>query len=398
MKIIAVRFPMGTYTFMLDDAGKLLEVSTSENTGSAIGDIYVGRVEQVKKNINSAFIRISESEKVFLSLQEQVPYFYTKKLSEKQAIVQGDEMLVQIEKEAYKSKLAKVTGSFVLTGRYIILTTDKKKIFVSSKINQQTLRKSLKARLKKYVTEDYGFIVRTNAELVPIEVLIDEIKAFSSLFEEIVSGLQYKKLYSKVYQPEEAYLQQLKNLSLEQSITIEVCQEDLRREISNFCDAHEMDVAIDYVSGYDVNELINQYALKDQLKKALNRKVWLKSGASIVIDPTEAMTVIDVNTEKTLSRKKRQETILNTNLEAAKAIMKEIRKRNIGGIVIVDFIDMDDAEDNKKLMTYLETLAFAMSVKTTLHGMTTLGLVEMTRKKLSKPIAEDDLIQHLLEI
>lgn len=397
MEMLIVDYPWAIYTVLLDDKRNIIEIASEVEDLSGIGNIIVGRIDQVKKNINSAFVRISEDEKVFLSLQESVDAFYTKKVGKGDNPVQGDELLVQIEKEAHKTKLAKATASLVLPGRYTVLTTDQKKIFVSSKINDQNLRKRYKAIYRNMITDRYGFIIRTNACQVTEDVIRQEMVSLSREFDEMLAGIVYKPLYSRLNKPVPNYMKKLRDLSSTDSMKVTLCNETIADKLSEFIRNQGIRAELNVLKSEEPEDLINAYGIRDKLKKLTQKKVWLKSGATIVIDPTEAMTVIDVNTERSLSRKNSSDTILKTNLEAADEIMKQIRARNISGIVIVDFIDMKDHRARTQLIRHVDDACRKMPIKTTLHGMTNLGLMEITRKKLEKPIRENEQIAKLTE-
>lgn len=397
MKLLITHIPVGCFSILMNDKNQLVEVATQKDSGSDIGTIVVGRVEQVKSNINSAFIRISPERKVFLSLHEQGNIFFTKKVGKGETLVQGDELLVQIEKEAHKSKLAKVTSDFVLSGRLVVLTTDRKQIFISSKVDDQELRKHLKKTFKPMVTENYGFIIRTNGAHAQEEEIKDEMLQLVAEYEALTEGLAYKSLYQKLHEPMPAYLKMIRDYKEEEPLRVLVTDERTQAQIERFTEDLDIPCEIRLLSDMNDVQAMQRFGIKEQLQKLLQKKVWLKSGGTIVIEPTEALTVIDVNTEKTLSQKKSEKTILNTNLEAANMLMQQIRSRNLSGIIIVDFIDMKGREDREQLMAHLESLCSKASVKTVLHGMTTLGLVEITRKKLHKPIHENEEIYNLLK-
>jgi len=396
MELLIVRYPWGVFNILMNHKKQIIELQTSEVENTDIGTIYVGKVEQVKKNINSAFVRISDGRKVFLSLDEEHPIFYAKKMGKLQPLVQGDEILVQIEKEAHKTKLAKVASAFTLSGRYAVLTTDKTKIFVSSKMDDAQ-RLTFKSKLRSYATDNYGFIIRTNAQHVPLEVVKEELDALAKEYLSITEHLGYKQVYQILHKPEPKYLSMIRDLAIDEELAITVSEEIIRSEVEAYLEEYDIDASAQLIKGTTTVDLVNSYSIKDKVRKLLMPKVWLKSGATIIIEPTEAMTVIDVNTEKTMSRKASEETILKTNLEATDMIMAQMRARNMSGIIIIDFIDMKSIEHRTQLTDYLEAKCRQASLKTTLHGMTTLGLMEVTRKKLEKPVWENRIIQRLLK-
>ncbi len=375
------------YSFLLDEKDKIVELHVDDYGNQLdVGGVYVGRVEQVKKNINSAFVRISEDEKVFVSLNKIGQPMYVKKQGKGSSIVQGDELLVQIEKAAHKTKQAKATIDLTLPGKYCILTTDKAGVFVSSKIKDDGLRLKLKHGLKTELSDGIGCIVRTNSTEVDLEEVVEEFASLKTTYANLIDKIAFKALYQCVYKPESNYLALYRDLPSEENLVVETDNLKVYKNFEGFI--MKQTSVVNETLVLSEENLNHKYALTEQLTKLRQKKVWLKSGASLIIEPTEAMTVIDVNTEKSLSKKTSDETILNTNLEAAFEAMKQIRARNISGIIVIDFIDMNQKKDERKLIKTLEGIAMKDRLKVTIHGLTKLGLAEITRKKVEKSVYE----------
>ena len=377
---------------LCDARQKLIEVTTESMTGtSVLGNIYIGRVENVVKNLNAAFVCIAPGQNCYLPLQELKNPIFTKKQSEKKAICAGDELLVQVVKEALKTKDPSVSTNLTFTGKYVILTTGKRKIGASSKLPKEKREKLLK------IVEDflsgkeqipYGVIVRTNAA------------------QKIISGAKYLIRYSLVHKEEQPWQKMLNGLY--ETELGEVVTDD-REIFETICNMYGVG-AKQLVTGGSVrsrvDEILTGHGLKiryyedemvslsalsgitSQLHDALRERVWLKSGAYLIIQPTEALTVIDVNTGKNIAKKEMQENFLKVNIEAAEEIARQLRLRNISGIVIVDFINLEAKSAESELLNVFGAALKKDPVPTQIVEMTKLGLVEVTRKKIKKSLRE----------
>lgn len=355
---------------------------------SRFGNIYVGKVKNIVKNINAAFVEIDNRNMCYLSLNEVTAPIY-KTTPNKQVCV-GDEFLIQISKEDVKTKAPVGTTNLSFTGKYVVIVHGKSKIGISAKIDSDAERKRLKAIVDPYASMEYGIVVRTNASKAEESLIVAEIKTLIEQYQKVVTQGIYRNRFTLVYHTPRAYLCAIRDSfskDIEEIITDDI---DLFEQMKEYLNQNQKE-DLDKLRFYQDNQLrLNQlYSVEHKLKKALQEKVWLDCGGTLIIQPTEALTVIDVNTGKAIGKKKDiQETFLKVNLEAAKEIAKQIRLRNLSGIIIIDFIDLVSEEAKKQLMNTLEGYLKLDPIHTSLIDMTALNLVEVTRKKVRKPLLE----------
>lgn len=373
----------------LCEQDKLLEVSFElSNETSILNNIYTAKVKNIVKNINAAFLEISDGILCYYSLSENKTHNFLNP-KKNQTLVVGDELLVQISKEAVKKKAPTATSNINLTGKYIVLTSANKRIGISNKIKKAEERNRLKQIMEEYKDERYGVIVRTNAEQTSFETLKKELLVLSEQMEQLFQRAKYLSCFSCVYQTPAAYLMDIRDQNEQQLGKIVTDDMEIYEELKKHLMIYQpMDLK--KLKFYEKKEisLWTLYGLGKQIKEAMSEKVWLKSGSYLIIQPTEAMVVIDVNTGKSIGKKQMEKHFLHVNLEAAKEIARQLRLRNLSGIIIVDFIDMEDKESKETLLKELHILLKQDRIKTDLIDMTRLGLVEITRKKVKKPIYE----------
>ncbi|MDU6264407.1 MAG: ribonuclease E/G [Anaerocolumna aminovalerica] len=359
---------------------------------SILGNIYIGKVKNIVKNINAAFVEISGGKMCYLSLEENLyPIYIKPKQTDK--LVVGDELLVQISKEDIKTKAPVVTTNINFTGKYVVLIHGRSMIGISSKIEDEEERKRLKKIMKGFKEDTYGFIVRTNAVHMNEERIHEEIMFLKKQYEELKQYGVHKSLFSLLHQTPPGYICDIRDGYADRIDEIVTDDLEIHKNIKEYLENYQKE-DLEKLQLYkdDMISLKNLYSINSKLEKGLNEKVWLKSGATLIIQPTEALTVIDVNTGKAISGKKNvEDTFFKVNMEAAQEIAKQIRLRNLSGIIIIDFIDMSKQEYKVKLMKVLEELFRKDPVKTTLVDMTALNLVEVTRKKVRKPLYEQIL-------
>lgn len=350
-----------------------------------LSNIYIGRVENIVHNIQAAFIEIENGIKCYYSLEDNQHPIFTKK-NGKKALNIGDELLVQVSKEALKTKAPTVTSNLNFTGKYFVLTTGIQKAGYSAKLN-----KNQKYDLQKFVNtldiEPYGIVVRTNAKSATWEQLETEWKQLYNLCSELLKIAPYRTCYSMLYQSPPTYLDPLKSsysdfideiITDEKEIFLKL-QETLDSE--NFTKQNNLKLYQD-----NLLPLKKLYSIDKHIESALRERIWLKSGAYIIMQPTEAFVSIDVNTGKFDGKKRLQETFLKINIEAAQEIAKQLRLRNLSGICVIDFIDLEQEEDKKILLNIFKKFLDKDPIPTNLVGMSKLNLVELTRKKIKKSI------------
>lgn len=379
--------------FLMDESGhpQLIQSATLPEKEDILGNIYVGRVAEVIPGIRAAFVSISSTLKVFLPLSECTePMLINREFDGN--LKQGDELIVQIIAPALKTKQPGATTKLSLTGRYCVCQREGHGISCSSKLDKEAaarLKEAVQeASAQKLIPEDrkqYHFILRTNAgTLKDLTPLFDEIRQFIAFFRELETVYDHRKLYSCLYYSEPEIIRLLKDIpttAYEEIVTdepgiYEILTNSFGNERVRFYQDHML-------------PLSKLYSIDTHLQEALGKKVWLKCGGYLVIEPTEAMVVIDVNSGKAESKgKKSRDYYLKVNLEAAGEVARQLRIRNYSGMIMVDFINMESEEDKNKLLSFLDECLKEDRVRTRLVDMTALGIVEITRKKTSKPLSE----------
>lgn len=421
VRYIITRYRDGILSFTLDSkTGKMESVvftQSAENTEDAkIGDIFVAKVQNVANQIHAAFIDYAPNKKGYLPIHtDYVPVITNRKYDGR--ILAGDEILVQLEKEAVRTKEPVFTTNLSLAGKYSVVSYGNTYKGVSRKCS-----KAEKEQLRTAIPEetDYGVVIRTNAasllytsdaanaksihvsmsqailrtdkaESDVIELLqpvSDEIRYLNEKMSALIRDGIHRTCYSRIWKNEPAYLVNMRDegITYQQILTDDpqICDE-LKDFTALYMPEQLANVLLYQDDTYPLHKL---YRIETQLDELLAKKVWLKSGAYLVIEKTEAMYVIDVNSGKNISKKNTEEYIYQINLEAAKEIMRHIRLRNLTGMILVDFINMEDNEKENTLLQELRVLAKKDRILTTIVDITALGLVEITRKKTTKSLAE----------
>ncbi|MDR0923629.1 MAG: ribonuclease E/G [Hungatella sp.] len=364
-----------------------VDIEPEENQ-SVLGNIYIGKVNHIVKNINAAFVDMGGGQMGYLSLSGASIHFTDQRPFDGR-LRQGDEIIVQVERDAVKTKAPVLTGNLNFTGRYFVLTSGKKQIGFSTKITDQAWKQDMKLFLESRKEEDFGIIVRTNAYKVPKEELESELIQLKESFKMMLDNAKHRTCYSLLYSSAPSYLTGLRD-SLKSSLEAVITDEpDIYQAVKEYLTQFQPE-DLGLLTWYEDSllPLRKLYRIEKTMEEALGKRVWLKSGGYLVIEPTEALVVIDVNTGKYSGKKELRETIKKVNLEAAEEIGHQLRLRNLSGIIIIDFIDMEAEEDRRILMERLEGILSKDPVKTTVVEMTKLNLVEVTRKKIRKPLYE----------
>lgn len=380
------------------DGMDLVQVSINpEKEDTILGNIYLGKVKNIVKNINAAFVEIADGRMCYYPMSEnRYPILANQAQEDDEAALKevkiktGDELIVQVAKEDVKTKAPVVSSNINLTGKYVALTYGKSSVGVSTKIEDAKERQRLKNLVKPYTSKEYGIIVRTNSAHVEDQLIINEINNLKEIYKNIRTYGVHRNRFSLLYRTPPGYICDIRDGYSDHIDEFLTDDEELYNNIMEYLESHQPEDK-DKLRLYkdETISLSALYGIKEKLNNAIKPMVWLKSGGTLVIQPTEALTVIDVNTGKAVAGKKKvQETFLKVNLEAAKEIAKQIRLRNLSGIIIIDFIDMELQKDKDLLMEVLEEHLKKDPIKTTLVDMTALGLVEVTRKKVRKPLHE----------
>ncbi|HJD04959.1 MAG TPA: ribonuclease E/G [Candidatus Mediterraneibacter caccogallinarum] len=352
-----------------------------------LGNIYVGKVKNIVPNIGAAFVEIESGVNCYYDMKDAEHAVFTHKIGKKPLCI-GDELVVQISKEAVKTKAPTVTGNISFTGRYAVLTHGNTRIGVSSKIPKK-VREEYKERLRQFQNDRFGIIVRTNAKDAPFQDVLDEISRLKAEYEKIMSAAPTRVCFSCLRSAPPSYISDLKNVYMEGMEEIIVGDPELYTRIQAFF-AAEIPEKEGLLRLYDDSAfpLGKLYSTQTAIEKALREKVWLRNGGYLVIQPTEALTVIDVNSGKSAGKGKNEEGILKINLEAAREAARQIRLRNLSGIIIIDFINLESEENVGLLLKEFRMRLAGDPIQTTLVDITPLNLVEVTRKKVHRPLYE----------
>ena len=387
-KIIVTNIENKIFSCVYDDF-KLNRISVSDADKESILDrIYVGKVKNIVKNINAAFVEISDGIICYLELREvKNPVFLNEKKNN--TITVGDEILVQVTKDVQQSKAPVVTTSFGIKSDNLILTHGKTNIGISNKITDNITKRRINQLFESFINDNYGFIARTSSKEQDNEILLEEINYLIESYNNILNKAKYVTCFSCVYTMPAAFICDIKEM-INKNIEEIVIEDDKLYEVASvelkaICDKYNINLR-----HYDdiTLPLTKLYSVEANIADLLKERVWLKSGGNIVIQHTEALTVIDVNTSKSIKIKGNcTDTFLKINKEAAKEIAYQLSLRNIGGIIIIDFIDLKREKDKKELLEYFQTYLNKDYVKADIVDMTKLNLVEVTRKKVKPPLA-----------
>jgi len=358
------------------------------------GSIYRGRVENVLPGMQAAFVDVGLAKNAFLYVADAVPAGIAEAsermdvpLPRVDAILRArQEVLVQIVKEPVGSKGARVTTNLTLPGRYAVLLPTVNHVGVSRKIDDKTERERLRAIAAAARPSGMGVIVRTLAAGVSEAEIVADIAALVELWQEITAKMTTVPVPGLVHQDVGLVIRLVRDFLDDEVERITVDDGEvagaLRKALLKL--GHPAANRIVLSLGEDLFAL---YAVDAEIKKALMDRVWLKSGGYLVIQETEALTAVDVNTGKYVGDKSLPATVLRTNLEAAREIGRQVRLRNLGGIIVVDFIDMDAAADGQEVLAELERALARDKTRSQVLGLTRLGLVEMTRKKVGQTLS-----------
>ena len=369
-----------------------------------VGAVYIGRVEHVVSNIQAAFVKISPTQKCFLPLSEVKYAIFTKKQSDKKAISEGDELLVQVTKDAMKTKDPVVSTKLTLTGKYCVLTTGNNTLSVSKKLPEDlrtTQKDLLKSLCPDHLEYNYGIVLRTNSVCANEQDLKEDIVSMVSEYKSILDKSKYLSAYTRMYEPVPEYLrhlQTIRNFSVSDSSLnaseggydgIYTDIPKIYEQVTYFLPYLAKQGIVHFYEDKMVS-LATLYNIEGNVEKLLSRLVWLKSGANIIIEQLETLTFIDVNSSKNTTFSKRGQDAVNLliNKEAAIEAARQIRLRNISGMIIVDFINMENNESEEELISCLRKELQKDIVPCQFIDITKLGLVEITRKKISKSLKE----------
>ncbi|NOQ87806.1 MAG: ribonuclease G [Gammaproteobacteria bacterium] len=362
-----------------------LYIERSRSRG-LVGNVYKGKVVRVLPGMEAAFVEIGLEKAAFLHVSDVAHKNNNCNQGETVHIVQllreGQEILVQVIKDQLGTKGARLTTNITIPSRYLVFMPNADNIGVSSRIENEEDRERLKNELREqeHRIQDAGYILRTAAEVADKDAIASDIKYLNRLWENINKPSDVKA-GNVVHKDLPLYLRVLRDMVDEEIEVIRVDSRETSNVMLEFAGKYVPEVA-EFIEHYPGERpVFDLHGVEDEIQKGLERKVQLKSGGYLIIDQTEAMTTIDVNTGAYVGSRNLEETIFKTNLEAAQGIARQLRLRNLGGIIILDFIDMTEQEHKRQVMRALEKALEKDHARTSVCEVSSLGLVEMTRKR-----------------
>ena len=367
-----------------------------------VGNVYKGRVQRVMPGMQAAFVDIGLERAAFLHASDIVrPGLAPANGEGPQAggngqagtpsisslLHEGQDIVVQVIRDPIGSKGARLSAHLSIPSRYLVLLPHARTLGVSVRIEDEEERQRLKDTLAGLIGEEpLGYIVRTNAEGQSATALAFDVTYLGKVWRAVQENIAQAKVGERVYEELSLPLRALRDLLHEGIEKVRVDSGDTFEKVRRFVHKFmpELDKRVEHYDGE--RPIFDLYGAEDEIQRALRREVPLKSGGHLVFDQTEAMTTIDVNTGAYLGSRNLEETVFRTNLEAAQAAARQLRLRNLGGILIIDFIDMVDEEHRRQVLRTLEKALARDHAKTTVYPMSALGLVEMTRKRTTKSL------------
>lgn len=373
------------------DGGILQEIHIErEAKRGLVGNIYKGRVSRVLPGMQAAFVDIGLDKAAFLHASDIMPHtecvagdeqqnFRVRDIAE--LVSQGQDLMVQVVKDPLGTKGARLTTDITLPSRYLVFMPGAQHVGVSQRIASEEERERLKTVVSSYCNDLGGFIIRTAAEGVGEDELAQDAAFLNRLWTKVLERKRRNQTRTMLY-GELALAQRVMRDFVEATLDhIRIDSRLTYEQLLEFTSEYipEMTGKLEFYDGSQ--PIFDLFDVENEIQRALDRKVVLKSGGYLIIDQTEAMTTIDINTGAFVGHRNLEETIFNTNIEATQTIARQLRLRNLGGIIIIDFIDMNDEDHRRRVQHSLEQALMKDRVKSTINGFSALGLVEMTRKR-----------------
>ncbi|MCU7835928.1 MAG: ribonuclease G [gamma proteobacterium symbiont of Taylorina sp.] len=354
-----------------------------------VGNVYKGKVCRVLPGMQAAFLEIGLERTAFLHLSDIVIPEDKKNTPEQElsicdVIRDGQEILVQVVKDPMGSKGARLTTNITIPARYLVYMPNSRHIGVSQKLEDETERTRLKELIKSQLTESEfngGYIIRTVAEGITEKSVQADMQFLQKIWQCIMDNNQSAKISSLVYEDLPLAMRVMRDMADSNIGAIRIDSRETFDKVLKFAKKFipELAPGIEYYPGE--RPLFDLFGVEDEIQRALQSKIKLKSGGYLIIDQTEAMTTVDINTGGYVGKRNLEETIFKTNLEATQAIVRQLRLRNLGGIIIIDFIDMKEEEHKRQVLRSFERALEKDHAKTCITEVSNLGLIEMTRKR-----------------
>jgi ribonuclease G len=358
-----------------------------------VGNIYVGRVARVLPGMQSAFVEIGLERAAFLHIADIWEHRQNGHSHESRPIErilhEGQSLLVQVIKDPIGTKGARLSTQVSLAGRLLVYLPQDSHIGISQRIEDEAERESLRGKLQQLLPAGLagGFIIRTMAETATERELQNDIEYLTKLWSDLTAKSGSLPVPSLIYQDLNLAQRVLRDMATEDSVRILVDSRETYQKMLDFARQYTQTI-VERINHYGGERpLFDLHAVEDEIEKALARRVDLKSGGYLIVDQTEAMTTIDVNTGGFVGGRSFDDTIFKTNLEAAQVIARQLRLRNLGGIIIIDFIDMENADHRTAVLAEFTKALDHDRTRLTVNGFTQLGLVEMTRKRTRESLA-----------
>ena len=377
----------------LSEEERIVEIRLeSDQEKSILGNIYTGQVENIASNIQAAFVQIEPGKRCYYPLAEAQRAVFSAGRKGNGPLRPGDELLVQVSRDAMKGKLPALTSNLNFTGRYLVLTTGDKKFGLSSKLAQED-RHRLSGWLKEEAERPdkaFGIIVRTNAADASKEEILKELEWLKGRYHKAVVQGRNRTCFSLVLETEPFYVAAVRDAYGRDLDEIITDVPEIREMILGYLEeiSPELKEKLRFYQD-KLLPLYKLYRVETALDAIQKEKVWLNSGGFLVIQQTEAFVSIDVNSGKYTGKKKMEETFRKINLEAAAEIGRQLRLRNLSGIILIDFINMENPDHRDELFHVLQKLLRKDPVKSRAIDITPLHILEMTRKKVRRPVIED---------
>ena len=377
----------------LSEEERIVEIRLeSDQEKSILGNIYTGQVENIASNIQAAFVQIEPGKRCYYPLAEAQRAVFSAGRKGNGPLRPGDELLVQVSRDAMKGKLPALTSNLNFTGRYLVLTTGDKKFGLSSKLAQED-RHRLSGWLKEEAErpdKEFGIIVRTNAADASKEEILKELEWLKGRYHKAVVQGRNRTCFSLVLETEPFYVAAVRDAYGRDLDEIITDVPEIREMILGYLEeiSPELKEKLRFYQD-KLLPLYKLYRVETALDAIQKEKVWLNSGGFLVIQQTEAFVSIDVNSGKYTGKKKMEETFRKINLEAAAEISRQLRLRNLSGIILIDFINMENPDHREELFHVLQKLLRKDPIKSWAIDITPLHILEMTRKKVRRPVIED---------
>ena len=377
----------------LSEEERIIEIRLeSEQEKSILGNIYTGQVENIASNIQAAFVQIEPGKRCYYPLAEAQRAVFSAGRKGNGPLRPGDELLVQVSRDAMKGKLPALTSNLNFTGRYLVLTTGDKKFGLSSKLALED-RHRLSGWLKEEAErpdKEFGIIVRTNAADASKEEILKELEWLKGRYHKAVVQGRNRTCFSLVLETEPFYVAAVRDAYGRDLDEIITDVPEIREMILGYLEeiSPELKEKLRFYQD-KLLPLYKLYRVETALDAIQKEKVWLNSGGFLVIQQTEAFVSIDVNSGKYTGKKKMEETFRKINLEAAAEIGRQLRLRNLSGIILIDFINMENPDHRDELFHVLQKLLRKDPIKSRAIDITPLHILEMTRKKVRRPVIED---------